>query len=403
MVQAFYPLSEATNITPETTGEWTDVDISSSVHDPLVVTGVVLHIVNAGSRNIFGLRKKGSTDARTDNLDGNSHVWAAIGVDNLAVFETYLANSDFSIYLVAYTGPDVVFFDEGIDKTPGAFSSWQDVDCSSEAPDAVALIFEVKLHSSVRTFGLRKNGSTVGSTAQERYYNSFGYLVGCDTNQVVEIFANISGGQTFYLIGYVTAGMVTFANGTVYGVSSPGPVGWEDIEETLPDSPTMAFFETSGSTISMEFLGVRKDGSTEDIAKNIAHSCIMVAVANQLVEVKSEDNVFIRLLASDSESAFVYGKIWVEGTELHYTDGEGWERFVEGAYSGDDGTAGKIGYESGGVTLRYADANGEIREVATLDTGSDDTVGKLGYEGSGKRLRHVDANGYIREIEGALV
>ncbi len=108
------------------------------------------------------------------------------------------------------------------------------------------------------------------------------------------------------------------------------------------------------------------------------------------------DNVVGPLVATS-------GELWVKNEQLHYGDGEGYERYFDGDDVAEAGTAGKIGYESGGTVLRYTSKTGKIREVGLQDTGDDDTVGKVGYESAGRRLRFVDAGGKKREAEGMLI
>lgn len=96
------------------------------------------------------------------------------------------------------------------------------------------------------------------------------------------------------------------------------------------------------------------------------------------------------------------GNLRVKGERLLYGDGESYERYFEGNDSGETGTAGEVGYESGGTVLRYTSDSGKIREVSLQDTGLDLTAGQLGYESAGRRLRFVDAGGKKREAEGML-
>ena len=147
MTQTFYPITPV-EVTPGSSGSWQDVDASGSI--PSGATGVILHIVNTGSvppgnnnaTHNVGIRKNGSTDDRHSDLNG--HCWAMIGVDASRIFEAYVANTtDIDIYIAGYTKSGVTFATNATDKSLGTTGSWIDIDCSTEAPSAVGLIFEI--------------------------------------------------------------------------------------------------------------------------------------------------------------------------------------------------------------------------------------------------------------------
>jgi len=261
VAQTFYPITPV-EVTPGTASAWTDVDVSAYV--PAGATGVILHCVNTHASNNYalGLRKNGSTDARTTSITSNAHCWAAIGVDANRIFEAYIGNTTYiDIYLVGYTVSGVTFFTNAYDKSKTTLTTWEDIDCSTEAPSAIGLIFEVKGSTAAYAMGLRTNGSTDNRTASTLYHDTFGVIIGCDASQICEGYIeNVA--VDFFLVGYITDGCTFNTNAT--DVSLATTATWLDLT-ALPATANMGFIEvTSGGAYNY---GLRKNGSAEDIYK----------------------------------------------------------------------------------------------------------------------------------------
>ncbi|MCJ7829394.1 MAG: DUF2341 domain-containing protein [Dehalococcoidia bacterium] len=260
--QSFYPITPV-EVTPGTAGSWQDVDVSAYV--PAGATGVILHCVNNSTNTMryFGFRKNGSTDARTDSLSYGTHVWATIGVDSSRIFEAYIQDiTDIDVWLVGYTTSGVTFFTNAYDKSPSVLSNWEDIDCSTEAPNAIGLIFEIQNTGSLASFGLRKYGSSDNRVVQTVGYNTFAVIIGCDTAQKCQgqiADSNIK----VYLVGYVTQGAIFNTNATDVSLSSTG--SWIDLA-ALPTGSVMGFIEAT-SLASTNRFGLRKNGSSEAIYK----------------------------------------------------------------------------------------------------------------------------------------
>jgi len=257
MAQTFYPITPV-NVTPSTTGAWTDVNVSSYI--PSGATGVVLH-VTATNDWVFGYRKNGSTDARTGTMRPNSHAWAMIGVDANRIFEAYIQMTACpTIWLVGYTMTGVTFLTNGVNKSPGSTGSWVDMNCSSDAPSSVAVIFEIiETDASNTAFGLRKNGSTDNRVTTVHTRSCLGAIIGVDASQICEGY---KGGSLvyMYLVGYATDGVTMNTNAT--DVSLTGTASWTDLS-ALPTGAVMGFIEISSSA-SYKY-GLRKNGSSENI------------------------------------------------------------------------------------------------------------------------------------------
>lgn len=260
--QSFYPITPV-EVTPGTAGSWQDVDVSAYV--PAGATGVILHCVNNSTNTMryFGFRKNGSTDARTDSLSYGTHVWATIGVDSSRIFEAYIQDiTDIDVWLVGYTTSGVTFFTNAYDKSPSVLSNWEDIDCSTEAPNAIGLIFEIQNTGSLASFGLRKYGSSDNRVVQTVGYNTFAVIIGCDTAQKCQGQITDSNIKV-YLVGYVTQGAIFNTNATDVSLSSTG--SWIDLA-ALPTGSVMGFIEAT-SLASTNRFGLRKNGSSEAIYK----------------------------------------------------------------------------------------------------------------------------------------
>jgi len=284
--QIFYPI-DPVEVTPGTASAWTDVDVSSYV--PSGATGVILHIVNNSATTYeASVRKNGSTDDRHRDISYNSHQWTMIGVDANRVFEAYVENTtSIDIYLVGYTMSGVTFKTNADDKSLGTAGSWQDVDCSTEAPSAIGLIWEVYTGGYNLDFGLRKNGSSDDRYVRPVYPSWAGAIIGCDTSQVCEGKIE-STDVDFYLLGYVTDGATFNTNATDVSLTTTG--AWTDLS-ALPSGANMGFIEVIDASIGQLDYGLRKNGSSEDIYQMVyAHTWgIVECDASQIIEGKIEN------------------------------------------------------------------------------------------------------------------
>ena len=279
--QAFYPLPAAVELTVPAPG-WQDIDVSSYI--PTGATGVILHVHNkSGTARGIGLRKKGSTDNRLQNMDGSpGHFWAMIGVDESRVLQVNSGNiTDIDVYLVGYTATGVVFFDNAYDKSLVATGAWTDIDLSAECPGAIGIIVEIVASGGAISAGLRKNGSTDARPAGNKYHSWA--IIGCDGAQVIEGWIQDLA-VDFFVVGYVTEGAVFKTNADDIAIASAG--AWEPTDcSTEAPSSVMLFCEQ----IANEAYGVRKNGDTEDIYTNDMSGRANMFVpcdSGQIVEVK---------------------------------------------------------------------------------------------------------------------
>jgi len=250
------------------TGNWNDVD-ANTYGVPVGATGVVLHYVNPDAAAYqWGFRKNGSTDARNGDMYNNSHSWAMIGIDDDGIFEVYVEDPDTLVYITGYTNSNAVFNTNGEDISLGGTGSWTDIDCSTWAPGAKAIIVEtVNTGAGEYESGLRPNGSSSDVTYEE-YVASANFhsiqIVGCDSSQVIE--GKIENAAVdYYGIGYITNGITMFIDPVDKSLGGTGSWTTIDCSVSAPTSTTGLIFSVTPILVSY---GLRKSGSAEDIYRD---------------------------------------------------------------------------------------------------------------------------------------
>lgn len=240
-------------LTLPSAGAWGDIDVSANV--PVGTTGVILHYKDG--RNFsdnFGLRKKGSTDNRTNSHYGLGQSTACIGVNSDRIFQYYTNNvTSKKMWLVGYFTRDAVFFTNAEDVTPAGNGAWTDIDISSKtgSDTAIGAIFETTLSSN-----FRKNGSTDNRTVGQ---SSHGFVVaGLDGSEICEVYKNGSSGIN--LVGYIKDGMTFDTNATQYTVGVND--SFTDLA-ALPSGAIAGVFEVEQGG-GFHTYGLRKNGFTGD-------------------------------------------------------------------------------------------------------------------------------------------
>lgn len=291
--QTFFPITKV-EVTPGSAGSYQDVDCSSYI--PEGSTGVILHVVhNAGTGwSSVGVRKDGSTDDLKSNFYYGNHCWAGIGVDEDREFEAYVGSTTYyDIYLVAYTVSGVTFFTNSYNKQLSSESTWEDIDCSTEAPSATGLFFMQTAYSGGNLFGLRMNGSSDALLADTARNYTFGAIIGCDGGQICEGYAEEI--HTIpHLVGFITDGATFNTNATDLSLGSSG--SWTDLS-SLPAGAIMGFIDVTAA--SSNYFGLRKNGESEDIYQRaFYHSWGMVECDDsQIIEGKIDDtDVYFSLI-----------------------------------------------------------------------------------------------------------
>lgn len=181
-----------------TTSAWTDVDCSSQASGAIGL--FFTHENSASYLRYFGMRKNGSTDARTGEVNSHYCYGVIIGCDGSQICEQRIYNTDTDIYLVGYCTENAVFNTNATDRSLGSSGSYQDL--AALPSGAVAGIYETE-GTAEYDFSLRKNG-----TSLDYYYSSYEKLwavVECDESQLVEGKIE-STGLDFFEIGYFSSG-----------------------------------------------------------------------------------------------------------------------------------------------------------------------------------------------------
>lgn len=272
------------DVTPGTTGGWTDVDVSA--HIPSGATGVILHFVNneTGYSSICKIRKKGSSDDISMYVGSASHNWGAIGVDANRVFQAYIG-SYAKIYLVGYFESNATFKTNATVKQASADDTWTTLDLTSDtSANATAAIFLIP-DSSPDEWGIRKYGSS-----DNRYGDSnslSGFIVGLDSSQRCQVKSADYTDTEFYLVGYIENGAVMNTNATDKSLSTTG--SFQDI--TLPAGAIGALIEVYSSSTDLKY-ALRKNGSSENIyleLEDMHGFAIVEADSNGKIEGKIEN------------------------------------------------------------------------------------------------------------------
>jgi len=254
--QSFFPIPPV-DVTPGVTGSWQDV---VSPYIPAWATGAILYVYTSGGSGAdadFGLRKKGSTDTKLLVVwDLDFHEWAMIGVNAERIFQCYVGNAYIKVYLTGYTSTGVTFFDNAIQCDPGT-GAWENVDISAHVPaDTIGGIFMVEGDVMGAELGLRPPSSTEDRRAECK--RTFLGITGCSGQEFGAYRENAS--IHFYLIGYITDGVVFFDTEKDYSLTDIAV--WKDID-CSGDAPgaAMLLFDVRLIGVGALLFGLRKDAT----------------------------------------------------------------------------------------------------------------------------------------------
>lgn len=244
---------------------WVDVDVSSYVG--IGVTGIILHCINTheSTNYSFGVRKNGSSDSMTDNMQFNWHTWICIGVDNYSVFEMYKGNNAINVYLIGYFDSDAVFLTNAVNKTLSTTNTWTDVDisdiCGTDNP--IGVFVKYNYVSTVGSVGLRKNGSTDNRINGVSYLGSTA-LVGIDESKLFEGYVATTSIK-FYVVGYLKSGAVINTNAINVSLSTINSYLNLPILENSAKGGIYEVISNSTHTFAL-----RKYGASDDLNYKIA-------------------------------------------------------------------------------------------------------------------------------------
>jgi hypothetical protein len=253
-------------------GTWTDKDLSASV--PVGTLGVIVYVHNpTGANRPFGIRKNGSTDARTGLLLNTCNAVFVIGVDSSRIIELYGEGYGIKAYLIGYIDSGAVFNTNATDVSLSGTGAWTDIDINVN-DGAIGAIIEV--HSTTYyDYGIRKNGSTDARTSSTRGHSSGMFVVGLDASEIFEGYianANVD----FFVVGYFNDSNVVefYINGTDVSLSSIGSF----IDLTAITGSKGIIVESNWIN-AVNYANLRKNGVTSapyNLSNSIQHHCCSI-------------------------------------------------------------------------------------------------------------------------------
>lgn len=261
---AFTKVDPAQAFNINNSASWQDLDLSGYVSAN--ATGVVLKVFNPNSANAnVGTRKNGSTDTRYQILRnyttyGTEFCEFYTGLDANKICEVLSNGEATTWYLMGYCEEENAFFTNAVDKSVSSFTSWVDVDCSTDISDpCLGVIIAVDRNTS-EDYGFRKNGSTDNRiTERTTGYGTNTWLIGVDANKIFEHYAETTD-TNIYLRGYCKTDSVFLTNASDISLSSTG--SYQDI--SIASNALGAYIECNG-TLASSAHDLRPNGSSSDL------------------------------------------------------------------------------------------------------------------------------------------
>ena len=293
MPQSFFPITPVQIASQATQYVWADRNITTFGVPAGVATGAVVYINNSdpGVRP-WGIRKKGSADARFQNMSGNAHCWGIVGVDTSGILQFRNDNAGIpgyvELWLVGYTRTGVTMLTNGVAIGPPGLGAWGDIDLSAQLPaGALGAIVEVYAFGALPTaWGLRQKGSAdnrISNTLNRK--NQFTAIIGCDANRIIEGYRdNVN--TEFYLVGYITDGATFYLNAVDMTIVSIGGV-WQTCPNLVPANGVMAFIEIDAGAGVAD--SVRKDAGFSRLygVKNHAWGIVQPNASRQIQAIRT--------------------------------------------------------------------------------------------------------------------
>ena len=278
-VKAITPVTSV-EISHAVNNTWTDVDVTAQLGgDAGNVAGIILQVVNDDgiTENNWGVQKNGSGDNRAAILEDVGHTWVAVGIDSNDIFELYLGDaSEMDVYLVGYIlDTEGSFFLNAVDKSLGAgdVDTWTDIDISGDTggDTSKTAFFTVTKGgvTNIQDFGFRENGSTDDLHRDIYAGDMRGAMMSVDGGEIVEGYINADD-TDFFLMGYLTDNITSFANAKEYFAAGAGSYEDADFSGDIPadnDGAFVYFYDSGGSELTANII---KKGAGTDIYFDIS-------------------------------------------------------------------------------------------------------------------------------------
>jgi len=240
-----------------------DADLSSHLSENAV--GVMI-IVYTPSALRFGVRCNGSTDDFKQDVNSGGLTTAYCGVDASQIIELNRESTSVKIYLVGEFVDNATFFTNAVDAQNSTDDTWEDLDLSSDCPDAKAILLQLPIDYGVQlAVDLRCNGSTDDLQVEGYKHCTYGWIVGCDANQVIERYSDDASNIPWGVVGYITDGVVMQTNLTDVSLGTTG--AYSDIT-AFESGATAGFIRVVDTSTTSYKVYIRTNGQSDEVAYN---------------------------------------------------------------------------------------------------------------------------------------
>jgi hypothetical protein len=197
LVPAGVFFDQAVDVSTPNAQSWEEVDVSGMPGCSEAIGAYVEHLSPTTTYG-WGIRAKGSTDARVSALADPRHGWALIGVEN-GVFEQFVEGLDVSLWVVGCHLANAVFHTDAIDRS---LTDPYEYTALNTVPGAIGTIFEVaNTGDSHGVYGLRAPGSAVELEGTARVDGHLWAVSGVDQDGFAEgRISNVA--VDFWEVGY---------------------------------------------------------------------------------------------------------------------------------------------------------------------------------------------------------
>jgi len=174
-------LTNGTDVTPDSSGDWVDIDISSDTGDDTAVCAF-FDVMPTGDD--IGFRQNGSSDDRYDGYHG-WHDAGMMACDGSEIVECKIEDEvNMEIYLLCWLTDNFTAITNATLCTVSELSAWEDEDLSAIIDTGHDGAFFHLYYGSADYAGIRKNGTEIDNT-DDVSQHTYGW-VETDGSQVIE-------------------------------------------------------------------------------------------------------------------------------------------------------------------------------------------------------------------------
>jgi hypothetical protein len=251
----------------------------------------------------------------------------------------------FGSLLVANGVSAVVYF-EPEEITFSTDDAWTDVDVTSYLGDSagdVAGVFLLLVNTGANSdTGVRKNGSTDSALWHIINDSKVHIFVGVDSNDIFELYFDLSSGQDVYIAGYYTNDEASFDTNLTAIENTPQDATWKDVDissETGAETAlaAMILIDQPNNGVNVTW-GLRENGSTDsikitngtgDIGTYSGLGSVISVDSNEIFEMVLED-------VSQPSPVKVYLSGWITDNFTGFTNAKDYSETTTGSYQDVD-------------------------------------------------------------------